>query len=73
MPSDSDAPTVGNDIIGQKLSHHGPGLSNECEMALKYLLSGVASDSDALNIDNDIPDEYQVIMGQVPRMNLAWH
>ena len=32
-------------------------------MARKYLLSDVASDSDALNVDNDIARETEVIMG----------
>ena len=54
VASDSDALNVDNDIVGKKLSHHSPVLSDKRGVAHKYSLHDVASDSDALNVDNDI-------------------
>ena len=42
VASDSGALNVDNDIVGVAPSHHGPGASNECGVARKYPLSGLA-------------------------------
>ena len=52
-----DALNVDSYIVGEKLCHHGPCLSEEREVTRKYLLSGATSDSDAPNVDNDIVGE----------------
>ena len=44
-------------LLVKKPSHHGPCLSDERGVARKYLLSDVTSDSNTLNVDNDIVSE----------------
>ena len=42
-------------------------------MARKFPLSDVAGFSDALNVDNDILRQTQIIMGYAPLMSVEWH